>query len=121
VTWTAADNFCRELRIDNYSSGWRLPKIDELKGIFDPQHDHQYTYHGQPSGGMVDGQPAVNLIKAGIELNSCCAWSSETTTNQGLRVAYYYRFQPKPPDGTRNPSIYIGTVALIRALCVHDP
>jgi MinD-like ATPase involved in chromosome partitioning or flagellar assembly len=122
VTWTTADKFCRELRIGNYSSGWRLPKIDELKGIFDPQHDYQYTYHGQPYGGMVDGQNAVNLIKAGIELNSCCAWSAETATDENkVRSAYYYRFQPNPRDNIRNPSIYIETVALIRALCVHDP
>ena len=122
VTWTTADKFCRELKIGDYSSGWRLPKIDELKSILDPKHDYQYTYHGQPYGGMVDGQTGVNLIKAGVELNSCCAWSGETTTDANkLQSAYYYRFQPNPRDGIRNPSIYIGTVALIRALCVHDP
>ena len=101
---------------------WRLPKIDELKGIFDPQHDDQYTYRGQPYGGIVDGQNAVNLIKAGIELDSCCAWSAETAADENkVRSAYYYRFQPNPRDNIRNPSIYIETVALIRALCVHDP
>jgi hypothetical protein len=122
VTWTTADNFCRDLRIGNYSSGWRLPKINELKSIFDPKHDYRYTYHGQPYGGMVDGQAAVNLIKAGVELNSCCAWSSQTTTDANkLQSAYYYRFQPNPRDGIRDPSIHIETVALIRALCVHDP
>jgi hypothetical protein len=123
VTWAEADNFCREkLKIGPYSSGWRLPKVDELRSIFDPQQLYKYTYHGQSYGGMKDGDSGINLIRNGVKLNSCCAWSEETATDDsGLRSASYFRYQPNPRDNIRNPSIYPETVALIRALCVRSP
>jgi hypothetical protein len=121
IDWYGADQFCKDLKIDDYSQ-WRLPKIEELRGLFDPSNDYQYTYHGHPYGGMVDGQRGDNLIKAGVELNSCCAWSGDTTRDaNGALNASYYRFQPNRASNDREPSIYVGTVALIRALCVRSP
>jgi hypothetical protein len=35
VTWQQAADYCQKLTLGGYS-GWRMPTIDELKGIYDP-------------------------------------------------------------------------------------
>jgi Protein of unknown function (DUF1566) len=38
VTWQEAGNYCQNLTLGGHS-GWRLPTIDELQGIYDPSID----------------------------------------------------------------------------------
>jgi hypothetical protein len=124
VTWYDAEKFCKTLTLSGYA-GWRLPEISELQGIFegrglsDESLRHKYQYRGEPypSGGVTDCQKQETLLRGGIELNACCAWSATPKGTEAL----YYRFQPNRASYDRESSNPLGSVALMRALCVRSP
>ncbi len=76
VTWQLAVNFCRNLSVDGYS-GWRLPTIDQLAGIYDPAQ--QTTI-----------QKGTVHIKGGIDLTNLWVWSSSSGNASG--EAWYFDF-----------------------------
>lgn len=57
VPWAEADAYCRTLELAGHSD-WRLPTLDEVRMLHDPQ--------------------AEGEISSSIELPGCCLWSSTT-------------------------------------------
>jgi hypothetical protein len=127
VNWIEAEAFCSTMA--KAQPGWRLPEIDELATLYDPsQSPRDYTYHGEAYNGAENGQKMDNLVKSGVQLNSCCAWSKtrkteslpscalntrETPETDASRM-YYYRFQ-----AGNCWSFILHLSGLIRALCVR--
>ena len=80
--WTAATNgepiklseanaFCNRLELGGHSD-WQMPKLDQLKLLYDP---------GQPTG-----------IRSPIKIASCCVWSSTSLADlaaEGFDVPGY--------------------------------
>jgi hypothetical protein len=78
VDWKQAMDYCANLRLDGVS-GWALPSIDELAGLYDPKQE----------GGS-------RHIKGGIKLSECCVWSRDVQA-QAAGKAFYFIFS----DGRR--------------------
>jgi hypothetical protein len=65
VDWNQASNYCANLQLGGYS-GWRLPTIDELQGIYDQTANdngfhvkgnmHLYGWHWSNSAGNASGE-----------------------------------------------------------------
>jgi hypothetical protein len=92
VSWNEAMSYCQHLRLEGYSN-WRLPGIDELKGIYEPSISQQYKIGG------------------GIQLSNAWTWSA---TRKDEKAAWYFDFNlGNPSFGYRfeNPTW--------RALCVR--
>lgn len=95
VTWQQASNYCKNLRLAGYSN-WRLPTIDELQGIYDPNVN---------AGGL---HARGNLQLSGWEWSSSPGDASGEALNFGFNVG----------KRRSNKLVYPYT---IRALCVrHD-
>jgi|HubBroStandDraft_2_1064218.scaffolds.fasta_scaffold93776_2 hypothetical protein len=112
VNWNDADSFCRKLTIGSYS-GWRLPDIQELSTLYDGSVTREYVYTGEAYDAARNGQVQHHHVKTGVELDSCCAWSS---TKRGADKAVYLRFQSG--EQITYPMTATG---VIRALCVRQP
>lgn len=113
INWNEANEFCsNQLKIGDYF-GWRLPDINELKSLYDESFDHPYIYSGDSYNGFTDGAHLQNHVKAGVQLNSCCAWSS---TSYNSNEAFYLRFQSG--EEIHYPRQNRGVV---RAICVQRP
>lgn len=96
VTWSQADRYCRELALGN-RSGWRLPEIGELEGLYDERLE-------QPCGTRTCHlDPAVRLTNPYV-------WSA--TQRDSRR--FYFNFQF---GSSLAPLIKPGVVR--RALCVR--
>jgi serine/threonine protein kinase len=74
--WSHADSFCRNLHFHDKS--WRLPSVDELRGIYDSS---------QPSdcGGSYQC-----YIKGGLRLNGPIVWSSDLQKNGTEAAAFMF-------------------------------
>jgi hypothetical protein len=115
VDWNEAKNFCTNLKIAEYSSGWHLPTISELASLYDSSSAGSYIYEGGPnSGNFKDGSLYPIHIKNGVKLDSCCAWSGE---RDGIANAWYYRFQL----GQKWSFPINQKGGVVRALCVNGP
>jgi hypothetical protein len=95
VDWKQAMDYCANLRLDGVS-GWVLPSIEELAGIYD----------SKPEGGM-------RHVKGGLKLSECCVWSRDVQT-QAANKAFYFIFS----DGRRAFDLD-GIKFHKRALCVR--
>jgi hypothetical protein len=93
VDWPEATDYCRNLRLSGYS-GWRLPTIDELQGIYDT-NDRGGGFH----------------VKGNLQLSDW-QWSSSRNNAQDGAWAFNYDF------GTRYLISIYGRVDG-RALCVR--
>jgi hypothetical protein len=60
VPWSEAEEFCDTLRLGGFDD-WRLPLLAELESLHDPE--------------------APGSIRAPLELDDCCAWSSLNLTD----------------------------------------
>lgn len=72
INWNAANQYCRDMKVQDYSD-WRLPTIEELRGIFD-KTQNVGGYH----------------IKGGIHLSLCCEWSSSTGLDSNQRWLLHF-------------------------------
>ena len=95
ATWSQANEYCRNLRL-GARSGWRLPSIEELSGIFDQTRVGQQGLH--PKGGIRLSWPGV--------------WSSTQGNDSEKKLAFSFY------NGTRDSS-KLGPSHFNRALCVR--
>jgi len=112
VNWKNAVKYCRNLRLAGYSD-WKLPKIEELEGIYDGSG---YALP-PPSKGGVWG--LAGKAKGGLLLTGNYHWSvNPVNDDRGHATGYTWEFDF--PHGNRHyePRGYYGSQ---RALCVHGP
>jgi len=95
ATWSQANEYCRNLTLGG-RSGWRVPTIDELGGIFDQTKA---------------GQPGLHA-KGGIRLSWPGVWSSTQGNNSEEKWAFSFY------NGSRGSS-ELGPSHINRALCVR--
>lgn len=99
VNWIQANNYCANLHLGGYSV-WRLPTVDELQSIYDPnQKSAPVTWH----------------IKGGIQLSMDslnCVWSSSASGPQG---AWAFTFLTGEKQAWAHDS------GAFSALCVRHP
>jgi hypothetical protein len=101
ATWQQARDYCASLNTNRYAgyTGWRLPEIGELAGLYDSsvtQRDRTTCPH----------------VKGGIQLTGCFGWSA--TAGNASGEAWFFLFW----NGGRDS----GPLDLIineRALCVR--
>ncbi len=77
LTWQQATDYCRNSGVGGYS-GWRLPTVDELLGIYDTTQSVQYqccSNHGGNSGTL--------HVKGGIQMTGEQWTSSEDDSGNG--------------------------------------
>jgi hypothetical protein len=91
-----ATNYCRNLQLDNHSD-WRLPTIDELQGIYDPNANVNSYYR----------------VKGNLQLSGW-QWSSSQVSTSGREQAWTFDFV----GGKRYLSGTAGNYE-DRALCVR--
>ena len=72
VNWKQATDYCRNLRLTD-NSDWRLPTIDELQGIYDPNAN-------------VDG----SHVKGELQLSNGWFWSSSQGNAPWEAWAFYF-------------------------------
>ncbi len=117
VNWNQANDYCSNLRLGGYS-GWRLPTIDELEGIYDPS---QRIPLSNPGCGNFQSK-----IKREIALSSFidyhngnvlagAVWSSSLSESQSRHPWFFPFADPVPERGHNNPY----KPAYMRALCVR--
>jgi hypothetical protein len=94
VDWNTARIYCASLSLGGYS-GWRLPEIDELARIFDP-----------------NVSIGVHHVMGGITLTG---WPWSATRNRAGE-AWYFHFVYGYRDST---IVHVGNSLNTRALCVH--
>jgi hypothetical protein len=114
VSWRAAMNFCRRLRLSGHSD-WRLANLAELQGIYDKAAEvpgldgfaktpESFTWH-------VKG----NLFLTGDE------WSGHQMTGRMPLESYEYHFDFNEGRADKDPSGWPYPSSGMRALCVRGP
>jgi hypothetical protein len=102
VAWQQAMDYCQNLQLAGHSD-WRLPAINELQGIYDPN----ISTPGQCCGGtQLTWQVKGNLQLSGWH------WSSSQGNGSGEAWTFYFH------DGGRD-SAHLGFSHPVRALCVR--
>ena len=95
VSPNEGSNYCKNLKSGGYSD-WRMPKIDELEGLYDSK------------------QKKLNKIKGPIELSDPCVLSG-STNNSGEVWTFCFN------SGSRNLGGGGGCGTTGRALCTRGP
>jgi hypothetical protein len=72
VNRETANKYCQGVKLGGYAD-WRLPTIDELQAVYDPQATTAFR------------------IKSPLQLKSCCLWSSTVLVEDGDKRR---RFEP---------------------------
>lgn len=73
LNWNEATSYCANLKLGGYS-GWRLPSIDELRGIYDPGstatmtliNGHRYDYHTKGGIALTGGHWSATQAGSGF-------------------------------------------------------
>ena len=106
LRWKPAADYCHSLQLGGYSD-WRLPRIDELKTIYNPNAGVACG----PNGGM------SCQIKGGIRLTSGVVWSSSSGDEPQTMRGFIFRGQGEP----RKHVMELDTrgAGYDRALCVR--
>ena len=91
LTWFEADKFCNDLSLAGLS-GWRLPKIEDLKKLYDPKGGNRYN------------------IRKPFRLSGWLVWSS---TKEGSGATWIFDFL------NGRLSIRLDRSAESRAFCVR--
>jgi hypothetical protein len=79
LRWQPAAEYCRSLQLAGFSD-WRLPSIDELKRIYNPNATAPCGAQGYKSC----------QIKGGIRLTSGVVWSSSSTDRPQFMRGFYF-------------------------------
>jgi hypothetical protein len=105
VIWEAAGSYCSALRVGDFS-GWRLPTLDELEGIYDASKNHakmsgkkawDWLNSTQPSSTVLPGLSSYH-IKGDIRLSNPLLWSSTISSpNSGQAMVVYFDAGKKGP------------------------
>jgi hypothetical protein len=83
LTWTQADAYCKNLRLDSYSD-WRLPTIDELQSIYDPSVSQPISCCNNHGGWQGDLH-----IKGNLQLSGWL-WSGTQGNDSGKAWAFVF-------------------------------
>ena len=70
IDWPSAAKYCEDLKLEGHLD-WRLPTIDELEALHDPDMEARYK------------------IRSPFRLTRCCIWSS---TKEGPDRAWFFYF-----------------------------
>ncbi|MDM8516769.1 caspase family protein [Desulfobacterales bacterium HSG16] len=76
INWKNAKRYCENYQGGGYTD-WRLPTINELRGLYDENKGYGISCYGSYK---------IHLTKL-ISLTCCCPWSSETS---GSSAAFFY-------------------------------
>jgi hypothetical protein len=109
VNWNQASEYCSKLKLAGFSN-WRLPTIEELQGIYDPN----VSIKSEFDYGVV-----TTHVKGNLKLTGWY-WSSSLGDNPGtqLQTAWTYIFHHGPEE---QPKLYIlDWTYTFRALCVRN-
>jgi hypothetical protein len=106
VDWNQASNYCANLQLGGYS-GWRLPTIDELRGIYDPS----INIPGKWAGRTVDRTTVTWHVKGNLHLSG---WQWSNWDGNASGKAWYFYFGSGERFSGR-----LGFSDVIRALCVR--
>lgn len=109
ISWKGAEKYCRNLRIGGHAD-WRLPAIDELKGIYDKNAS---------SPGRVGKRADTWPVKGNLFLTGH-PWSSEFRSDDRGRnsgYSWYFDFGNGRPNS--DPSGFPYPSNIKRALCVR--
>jgi hypothetical protein len=82
LRWQPAADYCRSLQLGGFSD-WRLPSIEELKKIYNPNASVACGHEGNLSC----------QIKGGIRLTSGVVWSSSSGDEPQTMRGFYFRSQ----------------------------
>ena|ERR1035438_5029488 len=107
VNWNQASDYCSSLQLAGFS-GWRLPTIEELQGIYDPNVSVQTVFG---NGFTLNVHVMGDLRLTGWHWSS----SQEDAPGQPGKVARTFNFGGENPRGT----FPLGFNYSMRALCVR--
>jgi hypothetical protein len=107
VSWNRASDYCSKLELAGYS-GWRLPTIEELEGIYSPSASVPSVFG---NGFTINAHVMGNLKLTGWHWSS----SQEDVPGQSEKVAKTLNFGGENPRG----SFALSFSYSMRALCVR--
>ena len=111
ITWGNAMKYCQNLGLAGYS-GWRLPSVDELQGIYDGSGFSPTHSEGSTIG--LAGRPRGELLLTGAR-----EWSSSRVLDdRGRNSGFAWEFDYPHGRRWKDPLGYKGS---LRALCVRHP
>jgi hypothetical protein len=133
LNWQEASDYCSALKVDGLS-GWRLPTVDEVKGIEYTRHGAVTPYSGQPytvpcgpndtkicwvyPGGITPPHDQLTLkIDIGSLDTSCSIWTSTpSATDQKSALVVSPELTSVPVLRTQSNATRFSAIA---ALCVR--
>ena len=73
INWMDAQSYCSAYRGGGYDD-WRMPTLDELAGLYEPQETNTHGYH----------------LSKQIETSAASCWASETDGDKAARFNFTY-------------------------------
>ena len=73
INWMDAQTYCRAYRGGGYAD-WRMPTVDELAGLYQPQETNTRGYH----------------LSKQIETTAASCWASDTDGDKAARFNFTY-------------------------------